>query len=256
MFSVAVFDSRHQVLALAQAGCDFRATNGMGHSGLSQAAAYGNFATLRAMLHVGADVAQYTAGKRMGALFRACYNGHVSCARALIEHKADVNVVLADGTGCCYVAAEKNHCDVLQLLIQARAAFDNPDNTGVSPLWRAAERGCGESIRFLIDACANVDALSKDGQSALHAAACNGHAQVVTELLAAGADAELKHKGIMPSFVFFQKRFNYQLLNTHNSLKEQRQSLLLRKQATLRVRSFCPRLIKLPRCSHALSQGV
>ena len=145
------------MLALAQAGCDFRATNGMGHSGLSQAAAYGNFATLRAMLHVGADVAQYTAGKHMGALFRACYNGHVSCARALIEHKADVNVVLADGTGCCYVAAEKNHCDVLQLLIQSCAAFDSPDNNGVTPLWRAAERGCGESIRFLIDACANVD---------------------------------------------------------------------------------------------------
>lgn len=228
----------------------------MGHSGLSQAAAYGNIATLRAMLHVGADAAQYTAGKRMGALFRACYNGHVSCARALIEHKADVNVVLADGTGCCYVAAEKNHCDILQLLIQARAAFDNPDSNGVTPLWRASERGCADAIRFLIDARASIDALSKDGQSALHASACNGHVQVITELLAAGADAEMKHRGILPSFVVFQKPFNYLLLNTHNCLKEQQQSLLLPKRATLRVHSFCPRPVKLPRCSRVLSQGV
>lgn len=255
MFPIVFFDSRHQVLALAQAGCDFRATNGMGHSGLSQAAAYGNTATLRAMLHVGADVAQYTAGKRMGALFRACYNGHVSCARALIEHKADVNVALADGTGCCYVAAEKNHCDILQLLIQARAAFDNPDSNGVTPLWRAAERGCADAIRFLIDARANIDALSKDGQSALHASACNGHAQVIAELLAAGADAELKHKGMMPSFFFFRKPFKYHLLNTHNSLKEQRQSLLLPKRVTLRARSFS-RPVMMPKCSRVLSQMV
>ena len=184
-----------QVHALAQSGCDVRAVNAMGHSGLSQAAAYGNTVTLNAMLQVGADVLQYTPSKRMGALFRACYNGHASCARALIDHKADVDITLADGTSCCYVAAEKGHCDVLRLLIDAGAAFDVPDTSGVTPLWRAADRGCAESVRVLIQARANVDVLSNDGKSVLHASACNGHAEVVAELIAAGADTWIIYQG-------------------------------------------------------------
>lgn len=184
-----------QVFALSLAGCDIRAVNVMGHSGLSQAAAYGYSATLHAMLQVGADVSQYTPGKRMDALFRACYNGHVACVIALIDSKADVNIALADGTSCCYAAAEKGHCDVLNVLLRAGAAFDAPDSGGATPLWRAAERGCVKTVCILIAAGANVDAVNKSGKSALHAAACNGHCQVVTELLAAGADARICHEG-------------------------------------------------------------
>jgi hypothetical protein len=39
------------------------------------------------MLQAGADCAQYTPGKRMGPLFRACYNGHLHCVQALVEHR-------------------------------------------------------------------------------------------------------------------------------------------------------------------------
>lgn len=183
------------MLALAQAGCDIRAVSVMGHSGLSQAAAYGNTATLTAMLQVGADVSQYTPGKRMGALFRACYNGHASCVKVLIDNKADVNIALADGTSCCYAAAEKGHCEVLHLLIRAGAVFDMPDVSGATPLWRAAERGCAETVRILIEARANVDTVCEGKGSALYASACNGHSQVVSALLAAGASSIFVHDG-------------------------------------------------------------
>jgi ankyrin repeat protein len=186
-----------QVLALAQAGCDLRAVNCMGHSGLSQAAAYGNTATLCAMLQVGADVAQYSPGKGMGALFRASYNGHVACVRALVQHKADMDAALADGTTCCYVAAEKGHSELLRFLIQSGAAVDKPDNNSVTPLWRAAERGVAECVEILINARANAEALDKDAKSALRAAACNGHDRIVDLLQAAGAiiglDDEVGH---------------------------------------------------------------
>lgn len=191
----------------------------MGHSGLSQAAAYGNTVTLNAMLQVGADVLQCTPSKRMGALFRACYNGHLSCARALIDYKADVNITLADGTSCCYVAAEKGHCDVLRLLINAGAAFDVPDASGVTPLWRAADRGCAESVRVLIHARANVDLLSNDGKSVLHASACNGHAEVVTELVAAGADTGIFYEG-PPQVALFFVMCTYTSFPSHRAFSE------------------------------------
>lgn len=184
-----------QVLALAQAGCDLRAVNCMGHSGLSQAAAYGNTATLSAMLEVGADVAQYSPGKGMGALFRASYNGHVACVRALIHHKADMNAALADGTTCCYVAAEKGHTELLRFLIQSGVAVDKPDNNSVTPLWRAAERGVTECVEILINARADAEALDKDAKSALRAAACNGHHRIVELLQAAGANTGLGTEG-------------------------------------------------------------
>lgn len=183
------------MFALAQAGGDLRAVNCMGHSGLSQAAAYGNALTLTAMLRAGADVAQYSPGKGMGALFRACYNGHFACVQALVDHKADFNAVLADGTSCCYVAAEKGHIEVLRLLIQGGVALDRPDNSGVTPLWRAAERGTAECVSILIDSRANVDAQSIEGKSVLLVAACNGHDKIVAQLLAAGADAHLTCAG-------------------------------------------------------------
>ena len=184
-----------EVRALAQAGCDVGAADAMGRSGLSQAAAYGNTVTLCAMLQVGADTSQYTPGKRMGALFRACYNGHASCVRELIGHKADVNAALADGTTCCYVAAEKGHCDILSMLIQGGADVDQQDNNCVTPLWRACERGGTAAVRILIDARASVHVVNKEGKSALHVSACSGHSEVVDVLLSAGADTAVEHEG-------------------------------------------------------------
>jgi ankyrin len=184
-----------QIVALSCIGCNIHAVNTLGQSGLSQAAAYGNSATLAAMLRVGADAAQYSPGKGMGALFRACYNGHVACVRILIEHKADVDAVLADGTSCCCVAAENGHSEILSILIQARANFDRPDFSGCSALWRACDRGNVAPVRLLLSALADVNAVSKDGRSALHVSAARGHTQVVAELLNAGAKACCENEG-------------------------------------------------------------
>jgi ankyrin repeat protein len=100
----------------------------MGHSGLSQAAAYGNALTLTAMLRAGADVAQYSPGKGMGALFRACYNGHFAaergaaeCVSILIDSRASVDAQSKEGKSVLHVAACNGHDKIVAQLLAAGA---------------------------------------------------------------------------------------------------------------------------------------
>jgi len=47
------------------------------------------------------------------------------------------------------LAAAWGHCDVVQLLIKARAAIDTPDNWGDTPIAAASLYECNEAVRLL-----------------------------------------------------------------------------------------------------------
>ncbi|MFI7599092.1 ankyrin repeat domain-containing protein [Actinoplanes sp. NPDC049681] len=86
-----------------------------------------------------------------------------------------------------------SHQDVARLL-RAGADPNIPDVYGTTPLYRASVHNAFVNVRVLLAAGARTDVESGTGEQGLPlcAAAAWGHEESVRELLAAGADPELR----------------------------------------------------------------
>ena len=86
------------------------------------------------------------------------------------------------------MASQKGHCDVVQLLLLAKANANQASTDGVSPLHVASIDGNSDVVQLLISAKANVNQKSsKNGRGPLFNASRDGHCDVVRILLSAGA---------------------------------------------------------------------
>jgi len=161
------------------------------------------------------------------ALHKACEDGHVEVARALIRNGADINarrgyfgeetvlmaacaarrgthgvqrpdldtarLILKSGADVnlrtpLRRAAYCNHVDVVRLLLEFRAEVDRRDRYGKTPLMAASEEGHDDVVRVLLDAGADVDACEENGKGALYYACYEGHTSTAQLLLDHGAD--------------------------------------------------------------------
>jgi ankyrin repeat protein len=116
------------------------------------------------------------------ALTLAAYVGSARIVAML--HKADVNTVDIHGDSALLIAANKNHIDVVNILLQAPDIDPNRTNIhGLSPLHCAALDNHHQIVRKLLKLNnINVNAIDENGHSALMLAAANGHFETV-ELL-------------------------------------------------------------------------
>jgi ankyrin repeat protein len=166
------------------------------------------------------------------ALHKACEDGHVEVARALIRNGADINarrgyfgeetvlmaacaarrgthgvqrpdldtarLILKSGADVnlrtpLRRAAYCNHVDVVRLLLEFRAEVDRRDRYGKTPLMAASEEGHDECVRVLLGAGADVDACEENGKGALYYACYEGHTSTAQLLLDRGADVSARH---------------------------------------------------------------
>ena len=166
------------------------------------------------------------------ALHKACEDGHVEVAKALIRNGADINarrgyfgeetvlmaacaarrgthgvqrpdldtarLILKSGADVnlrtpLRRAAYCNHVDVVRLLLEFRAEVDRRDRYGKTPLMAASEEGHDDVVRVLLDAGADVDACEENGKGALYYACSAGHTSTVQLLLERGADVSARH---------------------------------------------------------------
>ena len=131
--------------ALIAAGADVNAKDDQQDSPYLVAGAHGRTEILKITLAHGADL---RSTNRYGgtALIPACERGHVETVRTLIDAGVDVNhvnrlgwtglleaIILSDGG--------PRHQQIVQLLINAKAAVNLPDKDGVTPLAHARQRG-------------------------------------------------------------------------------------------------------------------
>jgi ankyrin repeat protein len=127
-------------------------------------------------------------------LINAVKANDVSAVRALLDKRADVNAVQADGTTALHWAVEHDAGEIVQLLIRAGANVRATNRYGATPLWLASLNGNAATIGMLLEAGADASAASDQGETALMVAARTGKVDAVNMLLARGADPNAKEQ--------------------------------------------------------------
>lgn len=157
------------------------------YSPLYVAAEKGDLAKVEEQIASGADVnIKGTYG--MSALQAAADGQHAEVVNALLEAGADPDISggLLDETPL-KMAATYGYEAIVKSLIAAGAEVDAPDNTEVTALGMAASRAHSGTVKILLAAGADSNATDHFGRTVLYLTMERGGPEIVTMLLAAGA---------------------------------------------------------------------
>jgi serine/threonine-protein phosphatase 6 regulatory ankyrin repeat subunit A len=146
---------------------------------LLEAAEAGDAAMIEALGASGCDMSIIAAARDRSALHVAAQYGHTACIQALLQHKADVNMLDQDGHSALFTASmhHNHHCAA------ALAAAG-----GMLSVVESVEEGDIATVEALGCAGANLSILDRDGRAALHRAVIKDDAACITALAAARAD--------------------------------------------------------------------
>jgi len=112
-------------------------------------------------------------------------NNYFSVAQPVLKNTAGIYPLI--------LASQQGRRDVVSFLIKQYAALDVIDEYGNNALWAACYAQNSDCIAALIDAGVDINHQnSVSGATALIFAASSGREAVVEQLLAAGADPDLK----------------------------------------------------------------
>ncbi|KAH9498508.1 hypothetical protein Btru_006829 [Bulinus truncatus] len=160
------------------------------------AAFYGNVETVDLLLRKGAD---YTAVDKYDktAIFLAAEKNHLNVLTKLL---ADPRVKRLVNDSDCYdndpihIAAQKGYLEVVQLLLKNGAYIDTKNEEELTPLHCAAKYGRTNIVRELIKHDKTiVNHEDENSNTALHVAARYGHHKVAKVLLGLGADVSSRN---------------------------------------------------------------
>ena len=177
------------VLILARAGANPDHAAGYGVTALMYCAEYGHLDSLRALIELRADL-DLVDDKGETALFKAAKSGRGPAALlALIRAGADVNRANGYGDTPMYqLLRNKPDATTVQALLQAGADVNHVDRSGFTPLLTATAYNLGTAVlQVLLQAGANRDARNKDGKTALDIAIRHGDVRPIELLMNARA---------------------------------------------------------------------
>lgn len=119
-------------------------------------------------------------------------DGELGEVRRLLDSRVAVDARTAQGLQAIHSAAVGGHCEVLAMLLEARADPNarQKQNDKVFPLGQAAAQGHVQIVEALLEHRANVNAFDARGRCALSPAALRGHDTCLTALLEARANPE------------------------------------------------------------------
>ena len=152
---------------------------------LLNAAAGGNLAQVRTLLHKGVPV-DFQDG--VTALTAAAQNGSDAVVQELLASGAKVEHARNGGETALILAAGMGHVSIVERLLNAGAQINDQWEGGLTALMAASAGGHREIVRLLLIRGADVGPETKDGQTALLLAARGGYESVVRLLLDFGAD--------------------------------------------------------------------
>ncbi|MBC8033240.1 MAG: ankyrin repeat domain-containing protein [Chitinophagaceae bacterium] len=138
------------------------------NTALQKATELGNYDVVKTLLAAGADP-NLKNGKGITPLSSTTAPGrdNVKIAELLLQYKADIHVVDADGRTPLISACFNNSYDVASLLLKAGADVNRKDGVKRTAIMGAIKSGSPKLIKLLLAADADVNAVSQYGESPL-----------------------------------------------------------------------------------------
>eukprot|EP00118_Oscarella_pearsei_P001459 m.7496 g.7496 ORF g.7496 m.7496 type:complete len:419 (+) comp18811_c0_seq1:453-1709(+) len=126
----------------------------------------------------------------------ACWMGKPGCARALLDCKANPNVLDKIDSNCVHGAAINGHANVIRALALSKCDFNVQRKDGWAPIHLASHNGHVDAVSALVveGKCKINLQTEEGGEGPLHKAVTNGHYKIVEILLAGGAPIDMPDK--------------------------------------------------------------
>ncbi|XP_071122331.1 uncharacterized protein [Mytilus edulis] len=153
-------------------------------------------------------------------LFMACQKGHTKVVQMLITNNADINKCRDTGVSPLFMACQEGYTDVVQMLITNNADINKCRDTGESPLFIACQEGHTEVVQMLITNNADINKCCDDGASPLFMACQEGYTEVVQMLITNKADInKCSDTGASPLYIACEEGHTevVQMLITNNA---------------------------------------
>ena len=192
----AASGSNDCVVQLVKAKADANAPNAMGEVPLFIAARQGRTECVANLLAMNAEPNVQRARDDCAPIHAATKCGHVSCVRALIDGRAEVDLRMLGGTTALWLACAYLEPEVARALLERGADPKATSDTKQTPLFAAANHGSAEALRALLNAGSDVNGEEQGGCSPLVAAVRASHVECVRELLKHGANASTTFQGM------------------------------------------------------------
>jgi hypothetical protein len=140
-------------------------------------------------------------------LLLAIQQGNSALVKALLKNGADPEVRGPDGLSPLHVAVQQRKLKIVAELLDAKSDVNAKTSQGSFPLMIATERGRPDIVSILLGAKnMNLGVTDTQGNTALHIATRDGSEAIIEQLLAAGADREIKNKaGLTPGALATQQ---------------------------------------------------
>ena len=124
----------------------------------------------------------------------AAMQGDRAAVQSLVQQKADLNAVQADGATAIQWAVYRDDLEMAGVLIGAGADIKLANREGATPLYLASLHGSAPMIEKLLKAGADPNALGPEGETPLMLAARTGNLDAMRTLLDHHADVNAKDK--------------------------------------------------------------
>jgi ankyrin repeat protein len=164
----------------------------------------------------GAYVDEPTMLLELSNVYMAAEKNHIEVVRYLVEEaSANPNMCNVHGVTPLYIAIEQGHIEIVRYLVGREAVNVNIANkSGCTPLHFAARFGQLEILRLLLGqatAMADVNKISEGGYTPLHFGVMNGHMEIVRYLAVEAGASDTVHQvnPVSQLYPSIRKRYPY-----------------------------------------------
>jgi len=163
---------------------------GCGMPEMHRAAQDGELTTIKRLITKEQDANRPYGDYNWTPLHYAAWNGRVEIVEYLVNNtNVDINVQTSDGCTALYLATQKDHEKIVEILLSRNADTELKLKGQWTPLLKAAYDKKWRLCELLVRAGANVNAKFNNGDSVLSRVILSEHVPTIKLLLAHGADS-------------------------------------------------------------------